>query len=601
MRKSHWRKLQYDFQTKEVTVPEAEKVAEKNRKKKWIIYARVSTEEQKRKGDGIQAQTIDCDKWAEREDVEVVAYFKDEAISGTNLKRAWFLKAIRYVEDANKKWLEIDYFICWATSRFSRSPKLNETFEMAARVEATWAKLVAVGNWGIQDLESEEWLLSFGLNSLVDAIESLRWKKRVRYWNKGKIYEWLRPFPAVPVGYKRIVQEEWGKEIKYLVKDEPNATILKEWLELFAEWIILTKQQLFEFYVERWLTSNSKKNKSWKLHRSILDQILDLWKLLVYTWNLTYPEWWITEIIPAKHPAIISPEVMHKIVWRLEKDYGVANHKKKKYDEDADEYPLKRILLCPECDKAVTKRKSKSHTWDYHHYYWCNNKECHLHKKSLPRDEIHEAVRDKLQEITPPKEAILLFEETFIEERELLKKDTTGINKDKKKKIAMIEREMDRLERSIDRLSETENPNMKLIEKKQENWAELQAEKEELERQIEHITYNQDEMKKVFDEAKAVIANPVALWDLDDVEIKQLLIRVCFNNKIYYKKNQGLHTPEISLIYLSLSEFSNSDYCNVEINTNLLHPLQSSLMKNQFIFSRINTLLELRGYSTTIS
>jgi uncharacterized protein YlaI len=60
---------------------------------------------------------------------------------------------------------------------------------------------------------------------------------------------------------------------------------------------------------------------------------------------------------------------MHKIIWRLEKDYGVTNHKKKKYDEDAHEYPLKRIMLCPECDRAVTKRKSKSHTGKYHHYY----------------------------------------------------------------------------------------------------------------------------------------------------------------------------------------------------------------------------------------
>jgi hypothetical protein len=29
---------------------------------------------------------------------------------------------------------------------------------------------------------------------------------------------------------------------------------------------------------------------------------------------------------------------------------------------------------------------------------------------------------------------------------------------------------------------------------------------------------------------------------------------MCFNNKIYYTKKQGLHTPEISVIYLSLIE-----------------------------------------------
>jgi len=178
---------------------------------------------------------------------------------------------------------------------------------------------------------------------------------------------------------------------------------------------------------------------------------------------------------------------------------------------------------------------------------------------------VHQALKQRLQQITPPKQAVLLFEKIFIEEREKLKKDSKGINTDKKKKIRMIEQEMERIEKSIDRLSETENPNPKLLEKKQEQWSELQIEKEELGRQMENITYNQDEMKKVFDEAKTVIANPSALWNLNDVEIKQLLIRVCFNSKIYYTKNQGLHTPEISLLYLTLGELSNKDYSNVEM------------------------------------
>lgn len=568
MRKKHWEKLEYNFDTKEFVVPQDNNNISVNWKKKWIIYTRVSTKEQENKWNWNQAQQIDCEKWCEHwEDskpVEVVWYFKDWWETWTNLNRKWFLEAIRFLEKANKNWIIIDYFICSATSRFSRSPELNKTFDMVARVEATWAKLVAVWNWWVQDLKSEEWFLSFSLNSIFDALESMRWKKRVRYWSKWKIYSWLRPFPAVPVWYKRITEKEWWKETKYLIIDEPNASILKEWLELFSEGILLTKQQLFEFYKERWLKSNSKKNKTGKLHRSILDQILDWRKLLVYTWNITYPDWWITEIIPAKHPAIISPDTMHKILWRLEKDYWVANHKKKKYDEDADEYPLKRILLCPECDRAVTKRKSLSeHSW-YYHYYWCNNKECKLHKKGLPRDKVHEELREKLRKITPPKQAILLFEKIFIEERKKLKKDSKWINKLKKKKISLLEGEMNRLEKSIDRLSETENPNIKLLDKKQQKWSELQIEKEELEHQLESISYNQDEMKKVFNEAKTVISNPAALWDLNDVEIKQLLIKVCFNNKIYYTKKQGLHTPEISVIYLSLSDLSPINSCNVE-------------------------------------
>jgi len=209
MRKQHWRKLQYDLNTKEFLVPDEESGISREWKKKWIIYTRVSTEEQKRKWNWIEAQRIDCELRAKKHDVEIVWYYKDEAKKGSNLSRQWFVDAIKFLEKTNKKNFVLDYFICWATSRFSRSPEINKSFDMVARVEWTWAKLVAVWSWGIQETGTEEWLMSLTLNFLVDALESMRGKKRVRYGSVAKIYLWLRTFPAVPVGYKRVIEKEW--------------------------------------------------------------------------------------------------------------------------------------------------------------------------------------------------------------------------------------------------------------------------------------------------------------------------------------------------------------------------------------------------------
>ncbi len=83
----HSNSLQYDPLTRQVTV-KAQKRADKTKgKKKGIIYARVSTEEQKRKGNGINAQISDCERRAQHQDVEIVSVFKDEAVSGTTLSR----------------------------------------------------------------------------------------------------------------------------------------------------------------------------------------------------------------------------------------------------------------------------------------------------------------------------------------------------------------------------------------------------------------------------------------------------------------------------------------------------------------------------------
>ena len=500
--------------------------------------------------------------------------FIDEAVSWTKLDRKWFNAAMAYVEKENKFRHKIDYFICSSTSRFSRSKMMNENFELIWKLNALWAKLVAVWNGGIQDAESEEWLLTMWFNFLIDAVESKRWQKRVRYGQRAKVLSWYWPFPDVPVWYERIVEKSWWKQIKLLIKKEPQASILKEWLELFANGVLLTKQQLHNFFNERGLRSNSKKNKSWKLHPSIIDRILDIWKLYVYAWYLTYPDWDINELIPAKHPPIIDLEIVDKIMKRLYKETEITKYAKRWYDQDIEEYPLKRLLLCPSCEKKVTKRKSLSKTGDYHHYYGCNNPQCELFKKALPREKVHEAIRQRLKEITPPKQNIEEFERIFTQEREKTEIDMKIINQEKKKEIKKIEEEIIKIERMLDRIT-----NNVLFEKKQQRRAELIQQKEDLEYEINNTNFIKSEFEKTYNEAKIVIKNPLALRDLEDVEIKQLLIRVCFNNKIYYKKNQGLHTPEISVLYTSFGSFEPSKTLNLEMMQKNLNLYMGDLYK----------------------
>ena len=541
--------LKYDFINKSIKFPETTEEKQQTEKQKtWIIYARVSTDEQKIKGNWISAQIIDCETWAKRNNVKIIHDpFVDEWISWTKLNRKWFIDAIEYIEKMNKDHLTIDYFICNSTSRFSRSHNISDTFDMVTRVNSAGAQLVAVWNGWIQDIDDEAWFLNFWLNSLMDAVESKRGQKRVRYWITWKIMLWYRPFWHTPVWYNRIDIKEWWQNLKILVVDEEKAPIIKSWLELFADWIILTKHDLFEYFKERWLKSNSKVNKSWELHPSIIDRILDLQKLLAYAWYITYPKRWINELIPAKHTPLIDMNTIDKIMIRLNK-YRWIDHEKRAYDQDVDDYPLKRVLLCPECHKAVTKWKSKSHTWDYHHYYWCNTKWCKLFKKWLPRDKVHESVIEKLKEITPSKKIEKFFDVIFKEEWDAEKVDMKNANKVKEKELATLKEERNRIESILDNITD---PN--LFKKKEEQRTELNQRIEDLEYSMKDITFEKSEFQRNLNDAKTILFNPVAMWKYWDAEIKQLLIGVCFNNKIYYKKNQGCRTPEISPIYWYLA------------------------------------------------
>lgn len=554
-KKSALQSLSYDFENKSVKVAEKFSNIDNSLKwKKWIIYARVSTDEQKTKWWWIGAQITDCKKRAKKNWVEIVCEpFYDEAISWTKHDRPDFDRAFEFIKKANRNHPEVELFIVQSTSRFSRSHDLWWNYTKINELEAYWVKLATSDSWLVVNLEDEIWFIQYNFSSMNDAIESIRWQKRVRYWIQWKLMEWYRPFSWVPFWYKRVVTNIWWKEVKVLVRDEERAPILKKWLEDFADWIIYTKKQLHDYFEEHNIKSNSKTNKSWKLSHAFIDDLLQVRKLLFYAWYIINPDYDIREKIPWKHTPIIDELTMFKIQSRLKWYKQNSWFEKKKYDEDADEFPLKRILLCPECNRHMTKRKSKSKTWDLHPYYGCNTPWCKLFKKALRRDEVHEAVRKRLEEITPSKDIISLFDKAFKLEWDNEKWDTQSLINQKKQEIRKIEAQLDTID-SI--LSKTENE--AYFRKKEMERAELNQRKEDLEYEINDTNFGTTQFQKAYNDAKTILFAPAYIREYWDVEMKQLIIRVCFNWVIYYSKNEGCQTPQISNLYLAFKDISDT-------------------------------------------
>tara|TARA_Y200000002_G_scaffold383069_1_gene402963 strand:+ start:991 stop:2613 length:1623 start_codon:yes stop_codon:yes gene_type:complete len=89
-----------------------------------VIYARVSTAKQAEKELPVQSQIDKCLAHAKSLGADVKKVFTDEGISGATDNRPAFQQAISYCEN-----FDVDYFICWSTSRFARNAleaKLNK-------------------------------------------------------------------------------------------------------------------------------------------------------------------------------------------------------------------------------------------------------------------------------------------------------------------------------------------------------------------------------------------------------------------------------------------------------------------------------------------
>jgi len=84
--------------------------------KRAVIYARVSTKRQADDGLPVESQVDHCKTKAAALDATVTKVFVDGGISGTTDRRPSFQDALNYCAVMN-----IDYFICWSSSRFARN------------------------------------------------------------------------------------------------------------------------------------------------------------------------------------------------------------------------------------------------------------------------------------------------------------------------------------------------------------------------------------------------------------------------------------------------------------------------------------------------
>ena len=88
--------------------------------------------------------------------------------------------------------------------------------------------------------------------------------------------------------------------------------------------------------------------------------------------------------------------------------------------------------------------------------------------------------------------------------------------------------------------------------------AELNQRKEDLEYEISDTNFGATQFQNAYNDAKITLFAPAYVREYWDVEMKQLIIRVCFNWVIYYSKNEGCWTPQISNLYLAFKNISDS-------------------------------------------
>lgn len=491
--------------------------------KKAVIYCRVSSTHQVKRGDGLTSQESRNREYCKHIGHEVVKVFKED-FTGQFASRPIMDEMMKYLKKA---------------PRGSHVVVIDDINRFARGLEAHLSLRAALDAIGV-GLESPS--IEFGDDSDSRLIEHLL--ASVSQHARQKIQETTlhRMQERVKAGYW-VFQAPWGYKYapcptggKMLIRDEPMASIIQEAMEGFANGRFESQVEVKRFLE----TFPQIPNKNGLIIHERVHQIMTQ---IIYAGYVAVPSWNVSPRI-GKHEPLISLEMFNTIQERL------LGKRRAPIRADLNEdFPLRGHVCCASCEKPMTANWSKG-THKSYAYYLCRTKGCPENGKSIPKDKLEGDFEKLLEALEPAPSLVKLAEKVF---RDLWEHQTNKASVKKveiKQQIAELEKETAQL---LKRLIDSD---VKAVVRTYESRiAEIEMQKNLLLEKLDKRDVPSLSFDETFRTAIAFLVNPCFLWKSDKLEEKRMAIKLTFPSQVLYHRNEGVRTAELSLPFKVLGNF----------------------------------------------
>jgi len=501
---------------------------------KALIYCRVSSNNQVKKGDGLGSQETRCREYARHKGYEALHVFRDEGVSGGMIDRPAMQDMLKFLRKQKKEEYVV---IIDDISRLARG--LEAHIQLRTAIGAAGGKLESPSIEFGEDSDSqlvENLLASVSQHQRQKNAEQVKHRMRARVMNGYWVF-----YPMVGYRYERV-----SGHGKLLVRNEPVASIVQEALEGYASGRFETQVEVKRFFESR---PDFLKNHKGAVHSQFVQDIL---KRSFYAGYIDVPQWGIS-LQPAKHEPLISFETWKTIQDRLNGQAKVPARK-----DIHDDFPLRGFVTCGHCGHPVTAGWSKGRNTKYP-YYFCHNKECLDYKKSVRKETIEGEFEVMLQNLRPSQSlffmATEMFRELWEDRQSRAKTDAVSIQKE----IQQIDRKVGQF---LDRIVETDSP--ALITTYENQVRKLEEQKLILKEKIQNCGRPLDSFDETFRTAFGFLSNPCKLWESDRLEDKRSVLKLVFVQRLPYYRNEGFRTAVTSSPFTLLSALKEDNYEMVE-------------------------------------
>ena len=497
--------------------------------KKAVIYCRVSSQKQVDEGHGLESQEKSCRSYANSKGYVVDKVFHEGAVSGGDFDRPEMNKLLKYLTINNDEFVVIFDDI----SRLARDVSVHKFLVHSIKsVGATIDCIgVVVGSDAPSDIFVETVMAAAKENErLVNRLQVIKRQK-----SRLEMGYWVFCHPP---GY---VYKEHSVHGKLLHRDEPNASIIKEALEGYANNRFVTQEDVRVFLESKKYKATSKSTKP---HSETVKRMLTK---SLYAGIVEYKKWGVGAV-KGHHEPLITEETYFRIQNKL--SGKIRNHENSK----AVDFPLRGFVQCAECSEYMTASWSTGRN-KKHLYYRCKNKQCSCGNKSIKRKLIEDDFSELLKNAVLQKPLISLLKvitkeiyserikESRLEER-AAKKEISGLDKD----ISSL----------VDRLSTASSNNVaNAIERSID---EKEQYKNILQRKHPITDESEINFETAINSVLDFVGNPYKAWESGDLLQKSKIQRLVFIRPLKYSKSKGFGTAEMSLPFsiLGISNVSKS-------------------------------------------
>lgn len=477
--------------------------------KKAIGYVRISSKDQSNWS--LEGQENDIRSYCLRNNIELSAVFIDDGESAKNFDRASWRNLEKFVKAHHK---EIDTLAVMAYDRFSRN--VSEALGMIEKLEKSFNILVISVTQPIPLHADSPYYFMFRTNMLVNAeleLRVIRDRARTGINRASKEGRFCR---KAPIGYLNS-RDERNKPI--LIKDEKTEGFVRAIFSLYL--------QGYSFYsIEIALIKAGMSIKSNGRIQRILSNPIYAGFISVAAY---YDE-------PSKLVKGLQAPIIDERDWWKVQDMMKKPGKKK--STVSNELPLRGVLYCHQCGKALTGAASKG-KYNYYHYYWCVS-----HRKdNFNASKLHTQMEAIIGELSLSPTALDYLKATahrFMEqtmtENQLETTQAARELKDVEKKLSSLEEKY--LFEGLDR--DTYNK-YKLP---------LESQKANLQEAMDDLNGSTAEKWGLFAAHADKLGNLPHYWHTANTEGKHAFLRLVFDNKLSYY-NGVYRTPIILPMFAS--------------------------------------------------